>query len=141
MCFMIATIVISLITFLLITLSILFLPTIRIGKIKLGTYWIIALIGAIILLSFSLAPIKEVFSQLTNNTSVNPIKIIILFFSMTFLSIYLDEVGLFKYLANVAAKKAKNNQFSLFIILYCLTATLTIFTSNDIVILTFSPFL
>ena len=138
---MIATIVISLITFLLITLSILFFPTIRIGKIKLGTYWIIALIGAIILLSFSLAPIKEVFSQLTNNTSVNPIKIIILFFSMTILSIYLDEVGLFKYLANVAAKKAKNNQFSLFIILYCLTATLTIFTSNDIVILTFTPFI
>ena len=138
---MIPTIVISVTTFILITLSILFFPSIKIGKVKLGTYWIIALIGAILLLSFSFAPIKEVFTQLTNNTSVNPLKIIVLFFSMTILSIYLDEVGLFKYLASVAASKAKNNQYSLFVILYCLTAVLTIFTSNDIVILTFTPFI
>ena len=101
----------------------------------------IALIGAIILLATSLAPIQEVFNELTNNTSVNPLKIIILFFSMTILSIFLDEVGLFRYLSNVAAKRAKNNQYTLFIILYCLTALLTIFTSNDIVILTFTPFI
>ena len=138
---MIPTIVISVITFLLITLSILFFPTIKVGKVKLGTYWIIALIGAILLLSFSYAPIKEVFAQLTNNSSVNPLKIIVLFFSMTLLSIYLDEVGLFKFLAVSATKKAKNNQYTLFTILYLLTATLTIFTSNDIVILTFTPFI
>ena len=138
---MIPTIVISLVTFTLITLSILFFPIVKIGKIRLGTYWIIALIGAIVLLAFFFAPISEVFKELTSNTTVNPLKIIILFFSMTILSIYLDEVGLFKYLANVAAKRAKNNQYTLFIILYFLTATLTIFTSNDIVILTFTPFI
>ena len=139
--FMIPTIIISVITFILITLSILFFPVIKIGKIKLGTYWIIALLGALILLIFSFAPIQEVGKELISNTSVNPLKIIVLFFSMTILSIYLDEVGLFKYLASVAAKKAKNNQYALFIILYFLTATLTIFTSNDIVILTFTPFI
>ena len=138
---MIPTIIISVITFILITLSILFFPVIKIGKIKLGTYWIIALLGAVILLIFSFAPIQEVGKELISNTSVNPLKIIVLFFSMTILSIYLDEAGLFKYLANVAAKKAKNNQYALFIILYFLTATLTIFTSNDIVILTFTPFI
>ena len=138
---MIPTIIISSITFLAITASILFFPSIKIGKIRIGTYWVIALIGAIILLATSLAPIQEVFNELTNNTSVNPLKIIILFFSMTILSIFLDEVGLFRYLANVAAKKAKNNQYTLFIILYGLTALLTIFTSNDIVILTFTPFI
>ena len=138
---MIPTIIISSITFLAITASILFFPSIKIGKIRIGTYWVIALIGAIILLSTSLAPIQEVFNELTNNTSVNPLKIIILFFSMTILSIFLDEVGLFRYLANVAAKRAKNNQYTLFIILYGLTALLTIFTSNDIVILTFTPFI
>jgi len=138
---MIFTIVVSSITFIAVTLSILFFPKIRIGKIYLSTYWLIALTGAIILLSFNLAPIGEVFSQLTNNNSINPLKIIILFFSMTILSIFLDEVGLFKFLANLAAKKAKNNQYALFAILYVLTATLTIFTSNDIVILTFTPFI
>ena len=138
---MIPTIVISIITFVLIAVSILLFPTIRIGKIKLNTYWIIALLAAIILLSFSFAPLGEVTNQLTNNSSINPLKIIVLFFSMTVLSIYLDEVGLFKYLANLAARRANNNQFILFIILYFLTAALTIFTSNDIVILTFTPFI
>lgn len=138
---MIPTLIISSITFILVTLSILFFPRIKIGKFSLSSYWVIASLGAITLLIFQFAPITEVFSELTNNSSINPIKIIILFFSMTALSIFLDEVGLFKYLANVAAKKAKNNQYALFTIFYVLTATLTIFTSNDIVILTFTPFI
>jgi len=138
---MVATIIISIITFLLVTLSILFFPQIKIGKVKLGTYWIIALVGALILLAFSLAPIDEVWRELTANSSVNPLKIITLFFSMTLLSVFLDEVGLFKHLACLAAKKANKNQFTLFVVLYGLTALLTIFTSNDIVILTFTPFI
>ena len=138
---MIATIVISCITFISVTLSILFFPKIKIGKISLSTYWLIALTGAIILLAANLAPIKEVLDQLTSNASINPLKIIVLFFSMTVISIYLDEVGLFRYLANLAAKKANNNQFLLFTIFYALTSLLTIFTSNDIVILTFTPFI
>ena len=138
---MIPTIIISVITFISITASILFFPTIKIGKVKIGTYWIIAVIGASLLLAFSFAPIKDVWEQMTNSTTVNPIKILVLFFSMTVLSIFLDEVGLFKFLANIAAKRAKNNQYTLFTILYFLTAALTIFTSNDIVILTFTPFI
>lgn len=138
---MIPTIIISGITFILVTLSILFFPKVRIGKFTISTYWVISLIGAVILLATQLAPISEVFSELTSNSSINPLKIIVLFFSMTILSIFLDEVGLFKYLANVASKKAKNNQYALFTIFYILTATLTIFTSNDIVILTFTPFI
>ena len=127
---MIPTIIISSITFISVTLSILFFPKIKIGKFCVSTYWLIALTGAIILLATGLAPIGEVWSQLTTNSTINPIKIIILFFSMTCLSIFLDEVGLFKFLANFAAKKAKNNQFALFTIFYVLTATLTIFTST-----------
>ena len=138
---MIPTIIISSITFISVTLSILFFPRIKIGKFTISTYWVIALIGATILLATSLAPINEVFKELTSNTAINPLKIIILFFSMTILSIFLDEVGLFKFLANFAAKKSKNNQYVLFTILYGLTALLTIFTSNDIVILTFTPFI
>lgn len=138
---MIASIIISSLTFILVMLSILFFPKIRIGKVTLSTYWLIALLGALVLLIFSLTPIEEVWNQLTATNSINPIKIIILFFSMTIISIYLDEVGLFKYLANFAAKHAKNNQFLLFSLFYFLTAILTVFTSNDIVILTFTPFI
>ena len=138
---MIATIVISIITVLLVATSVLFFPKIKIGKIHIDTYWIISLVGAIILLSFSLSPIDQVKDHLIANTTINPLKILVLFFSMTFISIVLDELGLFRYLASVASKHAKSNQLSLFFTFYFLTSILTVFTSNDIVILTLTPFI
>ena len=138
---MIATIIISGITFLGITLSILFFPHIKIKRITIDTYWLIAILGAIILVATTLCPIKEIGASWTSSTAVNPLKILILFFSMTVLSIYLDELGLFRFLASVAVNKAKGHQNVLFFILYFLVAILTIFTSNDIVILTFTPFI
>lgn len=76
-----------------------------------------------------------------NSSSINPIKILVLFFSMTFISIYLEEAGFFRFIAGKAVKKAGKSQLSLFIILYLLVSILTVFTSNDIVILTFTPFI
>lgn len=141
MVIMIPTIIISVITFILVSLSIILFPKFTIGKLSISTYWVISLLGASILLIFSLVPIDVVFTELTSNNEVNPLKILTLFFSMTFLSIYLDEAGLFKYLATLALKLAKNNQMILFVVFYLLTSILTIFTSNDIVILTLTPFI
>ena len=138
---MIATIIISVLTFLGITLSTLFFPRVRLGKFYLDTYWIIALVGALLLVITLNCPVKEIVSSWTSSNAINPIKILILFFSMTILSIFLDEVGLFKYLASLAVSKAKNNQQLLFFALYFLISFLTVFTSNDIVILTFTPFI
>ena len=138
---MVATIVISVLAFVGMIASIIFIPHFKIGKVTIDTYWIFPLIAAIILLATSLAPFNEVISSLTSDTSINPLKILGLFFSMTIISVYLDELGLFKYLAIKAAKKAGSNQFVLFLIFYLLVAVLTIFTSNDVVILTFTPFI
>ena len=138
---MIATIIIAGLTFLGITLSILFFPHIKIKKITLDTYWMIAILGAVILVATTLCPINEIVNSWTSTTAVNPIKILVLFFSMTVISIYLDELGLFRFLASVAVNKAKGHQHVLFFVLYFLVAVLTIFTSNDIVILTFTPFI
>lgn len=138
---MIPVVVISLITFLLVIVSILFFPHLKIKKITLDTYWMIALLGALILIIFGLVPIKDIGSELTSSKAINPLKILILFFSMTIISIFLDEFGLFKYLADKAAQKIKGSQMRLFLMLYALTSVLTIFTSNDIVILTLTPFI
>ena len=137
---MIPTLVISLITFITIILSLFLFPRIRIGKRYIHTYWIIALLGALLLVCCCLVPFKEIFKELTADSAINPLKILILFFSMTFISILLDEFGLFKYLASVVAKRAKS-QMVLFFSFYFLVAALTVFTSNDIVILTFTPFI
>ena len=74
-------------------------------------------------------------------TVMNPLKILVLFFSMTILSIYLDELGFFRYLANKTLKRAGKNQKRLFIYLYLIVSVLTVFTSNDIIILSFTPFI
>lgn len=138
---MVAALVISIMTFIGVTMSILVFPHFYIRKIRIDTYWIIALLGAVLLLCIGLAPIKEVWLELTSDKAINPLKILVLFFSMTLLSILLDEFGLFKYLASVTSRHAKGNQYLLFFLLYLLTSLLTIFTSNDVVILTLTPFI
>ncbi len=126
-------------------LSVLLFPTVKLSirgkKIKLGTYWVISLIGALILLVGGALPLGELFDGLTADTSVNPLKILILFFSMTALSVYLDEIGFFRYLANLTLARAGKKQTGLFVTLYAVVSLLTVFTSNDIIILTFTPFI
>ena len=134
-------IAISIITIILMMICIIKFPKIKIKNISIDTFWIAPLISSIIILSFGLLKIDTAISGLTNSSSINPIKILVLFFSMTFLSIVLDELGFFEVLANFALKKVKQSQLSLFLILYVLTSILTIFTSNDIIILTFTPFI
>ena len=61
--------------------------------------------------------------------------------SMTLLSVFLDELGFFRYLANVTLKRAKASQTKLFLYLYLIVSVLTVFTSNDVIILSFTPFI
>lgn len=134
-------IVISIITCILMILSIIFYPSIKIKNIKISLYWIICLIGAIILICFNQVDFNDIKNEFINNSSINPLKILILFFSMTFISIFLDEVGFFKLIAIKILSKVNNKQITLFICLYFLVAILTVFTSNDIIVLTFTPFI
>lgn len=134
-------IVISIITCILMILSIIFYPSIKIKNIKISLYWIICLIGAIILICFQQVDFNDIKNEFINNSSINPLKILILFFSMTFISIFLDEVGFFKLIAIKILSKVNNKQITLFICLYFLVAILTVFTSNDIIVLTFTPFI
>ena len=138
---MIVSIIIASVTCICLILSILFFPRINIGKFAIGTYWVVALCGAILMIITRCVSFSSVISGLLSSEAINPLKILCLFISMTILSIFLDEVGFFKHMANVVCKRAGNNQVRLFLYLYLLTSFLTIFTSNDIIILTFTPFI
>ncbi len=135
------TIIICAVTALFVMLSVLIKPEFSLGKLKLGTYWVVAFIGAVLLLVTGCLPFRELIGGLTQNTSVNPLKILVLFFSMTSLSVYLDVLGFFRFLANAVLKRAGHNQKTLFLFLYLTVSILTVFTSNDIIILTFTPFI
>ena len=138
---MIAGLTVSVISIVGMIVSVFFFPTVRIGKIRMQTFWFAPFIGALILLVFNLVDYKMVFSSLVASTSVNPLEILAIFISMVFISVVLDEVGFFKFLASIAVLKAKNSQKSMFIMLYVVVSILTIFTSNDIIVITFTPFL
>ena len=138
---MLPAIIISILTCLVMILGVLFFPKIKLGKVTLDSYWVITLLGAIILLASGEADALTVGSALIADTAINPVKILVLFISMTILSIFLDELGFFRYLASVTLKKAKNGQMKLFLYLYLTVSVLTVFTSNDIIILSFTPFI
>ena len=135
------SLVIAGVTAVMIILSVLFFPEIKIGKIKLASYWIVALIGAAFMLILNVVRVEEVIKEVTADTAVNPLKILALFLSMTLFSVYLDELGFFSYLSEKVLVVAKNSQKKLFLYLYLMVSVLTVFTSNDIIILTFTPFI
>ncbi len=138
---MIAVGLISVFTFLIMILGILFFPNIKIGKIKLGSYWVISFFGAVLVFLASKVDIKVIYNSLTANNSINPIKILVLFICMAIISIFLDELGFFSYLASATLKKSNGSQVKLFIYLYLIVSVLTVITSNDIIILSFTPFI
>ncbi len=116
-------------------------PAIHIGGKKLSIFWLAPLVGALALVVGGLLTPSEIATGLTGAGDVNPIKILLLFFAMTMMSVYLDEIGFFRMLAVKVLGKAGKNQKVLFFLLYGLVSILTIFTSNDIIVLTFTPFI
>lgn len=121
--------------------GILFFPQIKLGRLRFDSYWVITAAGAFIMLAFGRVDLPAVGRALVADTAVNPVKILVLFISMTVLSVFLDELGFFRYLASFALKKAKSGQKRLFLYLYITASALTVFTSNDVIILSFTPFI
>ncbi len=122
-------------------LGVLFFPQIRIGKLSVSSYWVVALIGAAVLLACGQADIVSFGKALIADTAVNPLKILALFLSMTMLSVFLDELGFFRHLASVVLRRSGTSQTKLFFTLYGIVSLLTVFTSNDVIILSFTPFI
>lgn len=129
------------ITCVMLIVCVLVKPSVRIGKHNVSLYVLPPLIGALLLVAFGCISLPEVFSGLTKDSEVNPIKILVLFFSMTLISVILDEAGFFVWLASAVMKRAGHSKIKIFVILYLTVSVLTVFTSNDIIVLTFTPFL
>ena len=116
-------------------------PSVKIGHEQISIYWLPPVLGALVLAFSGALSWSEIFGGLTAPTAMNPIKILILFFSMTLISVFLDAAGFFRYLAERMLSRAKGSQLSLFLTLYVTVSVLTVFTSNDIIVLTFTPFI
>ena len=137
-----AVVITFIVTCLLMILSIIKRWTIKIKNfISIDAYLVVTLVGAIVALIFSNLSLGDLFHLINADNAINPIKIIVLLISITILSISLDVLGFFNFIAYKIVKKVKNNQYLLFFALFLIIAILTVFTSNDIIILTFTLFI
>ena len=138
---MILVLIVSLLSILGMIALILFWPSFEIKGHHFQTFYFAPLFGAIVLLACQALPWSSLWEAFSSNGPMNPLKILILFLSMSALSLILDEAGLFSFLAELALKKGGKSQMRMFLTVYLVTSLLTVFTSNDVIILTFTPFL
>lgn len=110
-------------------------------NIRIDSYLLGALLGPVLIILFGILNLSQILTGLGGVGSLNPFGILILFLSMVFMSIFLDITGFFEYCARIALKHAGGNGRRLFFTVYLTVSLLTIFTSNDIIILTFTPFI
>lgn len=116
-------------------------PSVTVRGRSISIYWLAPVVGALLLWLFGGIGGGEIVRGLTATGAINPIKILVLFLSMTLMSVFLDNVGFFQWLAEAVLHRAGVSQKALFFYLYTIVSVLTIFTSNDIVVLTFTPFI
>jgi len=116
---------------------------IRMGRrhIRLATYFLGALLAPAVLILSGLITLGQAAHGLRGGAGLNPLGILALFLAMVFMSIFLDITGFFEYCARLALRGAGGSGRRLFFTMYAAVSILTVFTSNDIIILTFTPFI
>jgi len=109
-------------------------------QVRLDTYFLGALLGPVLIIAGGFLTGRDVVEGLNGQAGVGPLGILTLFLSMVFMSIFLDITGFFEACARLALNYARTDGKRLFFATYAAVAVLTTFTSNDIVILAFTPF-
>ncbi|MEW6592329.1 MAG: SLC13 family permease [Candidatus Hadarchaeota archaeon] len=94
------------------------------------------LLAVFILLATRFIDSSTISSGVIGAGNVSPYSIIILIMSLSYICISLDYTGFFEYVSLKVVGASKNSGRKLFIYFFALTAFLTLFTDNDIVILT-----
>ncbi len=121
---------------------VIFKPVVKINKgLSIQTFYLSGVIGALLIIILGILNTSEIKLALLGNEFLSPLGILVLFFSMAYISIFLDYCGFFDYCAGLSVKYSGNSTKKLFFYLYFTVSILTIFTSNDIIILTVTPFI
>jgi arsenical pump membrane protein len=110
---------------------------------KMGKFPINLATGSVlslaVLLIFQIIDTETIRLGILGNNQLKPWEIIVIFFTVAYVSISVDVTGILDYMAYKIVQKTKGNGTKLFFFFYLFACVLTIFTSNDIVILTLTP--
>lgn len=112
-------------------------------------YYLAPVIGCVIIFLLGLMTPADFLKSVTGSGELNfsflsgsgPFSVLVLFLSVTFIAVALDVTGFFEYLAIKVLERVQTSGTKIFIAIYTFTSFLTLFTSNDILILTLTPFL
>ena len=96
-------------------------------------------IACLLLLLCTALPFDVLLQGLTGVETLRPYSIVLLFFSLSIISVSLDVTGLLAATALRFAQLSKDSGRRLFFVVFLLSSALTIVTSNDIVIMTLTP--
>ncbi len=133
-------IIILLVIFILTIFFIIWSPKIKIRRKEIRLdYGIIPIISLILLWIFGLLNKQVFIDSMMGTNNLIPWQIIIIFFAVAYSTLSIDATGILEYFAFKILKWSKGNGKFLFFGLIGLTALMTIFTSNDIVILSLTP--
>jgi arsenical pump membrane protein len=99
-------------------------------------YGMAPLIGVAILLATFTINLNTAAAGIVGSAQLKPWSIIIMIISLSYVCVSLDYTGFFEYASLKVARASKNSGRRLFIYFFLLTTVLTLFTDNDIVILT-----
>ncbi len=99
-------------------------------------YGLAPLIGVLILLATLSIGADTIVRGIVGSDTLKPYSILVLILSLSYICVSLDYTGFFEYVSLRVAGASKNSGKRLFVYFFLLTALLTLFTDNDIVILT-----
>jgi Na+/H+ antiporter NhaD/arsenite permease-like protein len=132
----------SIVTFAIVILLVFKQPAFRLPftsrQVKID-YGIAPVLGVMLLVATFSINYESILKGIIGDSTIQPYAILILFMALAYICLSLDETGLFAYLALHATKASGNSGKKLFLYFFLLSSFLTMFTSNDIVILTMTP--
>jgi arsenical pump membrane protein len=92
-----------------------------------------------ILFALQVVPLEMITQGIFGNGGLKPWEIIVIFFTAAYVSISVDVTGILDFFAYKVIHRAHGNGVKLFFFFYLFACFLTVFSSNDIVILILTP--
>jgi arsenical pump membrane protein len=99
-------------------------------------YGLAPVLGALVLVLTLTAGPDVVLRGIMGSDSLRPYSVLILIISLSYICISLEYSGFFEYISLRVAGSARGSGRRLFLYIFLLTLVLTLFTDNDIIILT-----
>jgi Na+/H+ antiporter NhaD/arsenite permease-like protein len=114
------------------------------GRVKLRMtltmgLFLAPLLAVVILLIVQSMPLWVVRDGIVGAGPLVPYSVVIIFFSLSYMSFSLDETGVFAAMSFWFVRRSGGSGHKLFFAVFLLSAIFTVFTSNDIVVMTLTP--